>query len=243
MRQVLDTFKLLERTTMKPITWQLVEAKTNSPPFSVTAIAEDEDVAAEQENEFMHGMSELKSGRMPSVWSDDDSRAIVDDLLARFSRGATVEFTTANHSAIRLEVQDAPNFEQAVNQPSFDPARTKHQMGSIEGTLASVDFYYRKPAIRLVERKTLASIPCELTPELAKDFQSERIAAVWNHRRVMVRGLIYYNKTGRVLRVVATEARLIDPREVSLEEIQDASFTGGLSSLEYLSTLRDGDRS
>ena len=116
------------------------------------------------------------------------------------------------------------------------------RMGSIEGTLASVDFYYRKPAIRLVERKTLASIPCELTPELAKDFQSERIAAVWNHRRVMVRGLIYYNKTGRVLRVVATEARLIDPREVSLEEIQDASFTGGLSSLEYLSTLRDGDR-
>ena len=242
MRQVPDAFKLLERTTSKTITWRLLEAKTNSPPFSVTAEAENEVVALEQEKEFTRGVAELKAGRVPDIWADDQSRDLVRDLLARVSRGANLELVGAIGQPVRIDAQEAAIGERAINQPVYEfPRTTKTQLGSIEGTLESVESYWNKPAIRLLERKTLASIACELAPELAEELKNTKnFDDVWRHRRVLIHGLIQYNRAGRIVRVIATGARVIDPREVPLDEIQDPSFTDGLLSLEYLTKLRDG---
>ena len=71
---------------------------------------------------------------------------------------------------------------------------------------------------------------------------SERVKAidVWRHKRVLARGKILYDRTGGILRVEADDVQLIDVPRVTLDEVRDPNFTGGLSVSEYLNRLREG---
>lgn len=244
MRQVLDTFKLLERTTARPTQWRLIEAKTNSPPFSVTAEAENETLAVEQKQEFARALNEIKNSRIPDTWDDIESLDIVKDLINRVKSGATLEVRGVSDAPITLSDKEAISASEVIEVTAEQPdtTKTKNQLGSIEGRLETIESYYDKPAVKLRERKTNARITCVLDEMTAKQFaQVQNFRDVWAHRRVVIRGLIVYNRKGRLLRVIATSVAPVDVRDVSVEQIQDPDFTGGLSSAEYLRKLRDGE--
>lgn len=246
MQQISEAFDLLSRTASDhKVEWQLVEAKTNSLPFRVTGEAFDP-IADEQAKEFLRAAELIKRRQLSPAWDEDDTRQLAANLFLRVRHGAILEIGggAANDPVVVWDEPDViPAVEAILNTPERPPPRVKNQMGSIEGEIVSVTTLDkdRKPAVTLRERKSGQEISCELSPELAKELGPHSFHEVWQHKRVTMRGLIKYGLRGNVRRLIATSASIITPRDVSIEEISDPDFTGGLDSAEYLKRLRDGD--
>jgi len=68
-----------------------------------------------------------------------------------------------------------------------------------------------------------------------------RLKDIWQHRRVIVRGVIRYDKSGTISSINDAEIDLITPKEVSLDEITDREFTQGMSPHEYLDKFHEGN--
>ena len=122
----------------------------------------------------------------------------------------------------------------------FDAPTAREEIGSLEGTLQDVGTHYNFPAVKIDNRQS-GEVWCRLTEELQAEFQDKATYVdVWHHRRVIVRGRIKYNEEGGITYVIAHDIRRIETRDISLEQIKDKSFTGGLSIVEYLDRFRDG---
>lgn len=244
MRQVLDAFELLSKSsTDQKIEWRLIEAKTNSPPFSVTAESIDPR-AAQQKADFIAAVNEVNDGRVPSTWDDPEYFDTYKAILFRVSHGARLEVKESPASpALAFDAEAAKFVSALVAKLPEQVSRIKDQLGSIEGELHSVSVYRNRPAFVVRERKTNHDITCVVSDdEFAKEIaQTRNFEDVWKHRRVIVRGLIRYSVRGGILQVVATSIKAIEPRAVSEEEIRDESFTNGLQSSDYVKKWRDGD--
>jgi hypothetical protein len=169
---------------------------------------------------------------------------VVARLIDRVKNGAIIEVREITAAPIVIDASDAEQIAEVIEatREAPDVTKTKNQMGSIEGTLETIESYFGKPAVKLRERKTSARVTCVLDADSAKVFaEIQTFRDVWAHRRVTIRGLIVYNRKGRLLRVIATSVTPVDVRDVPLADIQDPDFTGGLSSAEYLQKLRDGE--
>ena len=253
MRQVLDAFGLLARSgpAKNGVVWRLIEAKTNSPPFSVLAEATslipnvNIDVAARtQAHSFAYSLKELKAGRASNDWNDADADVIASSLFKRLTHDVKTEVRISGEAPIYLTGDDslvaANALEYAI--PYEVRAKAKSQIGSVDGVILNVTTYYNKPAIVVQEKKSNRKISCVIS-----DAQSEAIGSssnfsdVWKHRRVVVKGLLLYNSFGDLLRITNASISRRESREVSLDQIKDSSFTNGLSNLEYLGKLRDGE--
>ena len=74
--------------------------------------------------------------------------------------------------------------------------RERQEIGSIEGVLLEVGTEYNQPAILVQERKTGKSIWCRVDAELKHAISEEaRFEDVWDRRRVVVKGRIFYDPT------------------------------------------------
>lgn len=248
MRQVLDAFHLLTAED-KSVVWRLITASTNSP-LTVVAEADESPLAAEQKRSFAASLAELQAGRFPQAWKRPELAATASALLLRSSEFiARTEFTLDETSAplvISPEMvapfRGLPILPINESEPLSIPPHTKRQIGSIQGLLIEVTTYRSRPAIRLRERKTGREITCVLSPDLAGQFSHDSSAQdVWDNRRFTVRGWIFYQSSGQILRLEATEVGPDQPIERPLRDIRDPEFTGGLSAAEYLERFRSGE--
>ena len=252
MRQVLSVFELLSynnNQSGQEVVWKLVEAKTNSPPFSVTAEARSivpgvniDQIAKAQKEEFTHSLSEFRNGRTPDRWQDYQAQVIVKDLFERLTHGVNTQiYVDSNTAPILLTEADgriAENNLVAFVTPEYE-SKTKSQMGSLDGVLCEVTTHYGKPAIVIQERKSRQRIICTISDELSVAHQAT-FEDVWKHHRVVVRGLITYGKSGNIKSVSANIVSLREERSVEVQEIRDSNFTNGLSAIEYLNKIREG---
>ena len=102
--------------------------------------------------------------------------------------------------------------------------------------------YRGRPAIRLRERKSGREVTCVLSEDLAGQFSYESSAQdVWDNRRFTVRGWIFYQASGHILRLEATSVAADEPVERPLRDLRDPLFTGGLTAAEYLERFRAGE--
>lgn len=250
---VLELFQLVNESspeTQGQIVWRLVSASMNSP-FTMTAEAVGakpgvrvDQVARQQKRAFRKNYSELKAGRLPADWSGAKSRETVSRVLARNRNGigsTRIDEGLLSVKPVVITSEDAAVAASAVTTHISPPPRTKEQVGSVEGKLVQVATHYNQPAIQLIERKTKQEIWCTV-PEAFQHEISENttVEDVWKGSRVVVRGTIQYSADGKISRVVATNVRRVESRQVSEEAITDKNFTGGLSVAEYLERLREG---
>lgn len=245
MQQVLDAFKLLAAGS-NGVVWRLVSATTNSP-FTVVAEADDSIEAATQAKEFAHSLRELHQGRFPEAWKRPELQVLASNFLVRSADAvARTEVQLRDEPPIFFTSHDlaplvsatgllTPSVEYAV-----DARTTKTQVGSIEGTLIEVTTWRGKPALRVRERKAGRDITCVLPDYLAQTFSDARLGDVWSHRRVTVRGMIFYSRYG-IARVDASAIKKAPEAQDSLPKLQDPNFTGGLSAVEYLERFRAGE--
>jgi hypothetical protein len=254
MRQVLDAFGLLARSgpSNNGVVWRLIEAKTNSPPFSVIAEASSlipnvniDDAARAQALSFAYSMKELKAGRTPNDWSETDAEEIVAELFQRLTHSINTEIRVNGEVPIVLTKADSPKAAYALEYSDAtgeNQTRTKQQIGSIDGVICEVTTHHKKPAIVVQERKSNRKITCLISAvQTDKIGNSNNFADVWKHCRVVVRGVLLYNNHGDILRIKNASISRHETKEVTLEQIKDSNFTTGLSSIDYLDKLGDGE--
>jgi hypothetical protein len=184
---------------------------------------------------------------MPAAWSTTKvARDAATRVLTRNRTGigktvvnAAVEPEEAPITLTK-EVAEQAAIDVAINAPQ--PQRTKEQVGSIEGRLLLIHHYRGQPAIQIEERKTKetvwAIVPEEFQHQIS---ESTSVEDVWKGRRVVVRGRIIYGTDGLIARVVATNIRLVETKQVAERELVDKGFTGGMAATEYLDRLREGN--
>lgn len=252
MRQVLDFFRLVEASSdaEDTVVWRLIEAKTNSPPFSVTGEAiscypeVDVDLIAKtQKDNFESYYRDVQQGRIPEKWQTKEIRNIAKNFFHRNLN--SIAKTSINLTADR-KVELTPDVALAAEAIFQEPIKklTKRPtiFGSIEGPLVEVGTHYHRPAILIKDRITGDDIWCIVPDEFRKEIANKAdFDDVWSERRVNVRGKIEYDNAGIISRVYAYQITRIHAREVRLEEIRDPSFTSGLGSSDYVSKLREGE--
>jgi hypothetical protein len=252
MRQVLDTFELLDRSNPLPnqtVEWRLVSASTNSPLTVVAEAAsvrpgvDAASVARVQKKTFAACIAELRSGRLPDIWSSIDTRNTAKRLVARVANGiaATDILFDGTEDSIQLTAEDTRILTPTLNS-ALHIGHPAVQIGSVEGFLDEVTTYYNKPAIKVLERRSRSSITCVVPDEFAAEIGlTATLDDVWRNRRVVVRGRIYYDGAGNIERVIANTVELLSDENIDIARLSDPEFTGGLSAEEYLTRFRDGE--
>ena len=69
----------------------------------------------------------------------------------------------------------------------------------------------------------------------------QTIADVWSGRVVSVPGRIYYGQSGKPTRIEASDVRAKEIPEIDIQDVLDPDFTSGLSPVEYLQRLHEGN--
>ena len=251
MRQVLDIFELLTAQQNQGVEWKLINATTNSPfllegeAISYEPSVDVSVIARAQKITVGSGLRSLSNGRPPRDW-DDKRLNIAKRLFRRNLNGVgstTIEFDTGEPVLITpRRAQDAMLVLEARAPDTFYELPTiKEEIGSIEGKFFELGTHWNHPAVRIIEQLTGQEVWCRLNAELMPTFSNKAtFADIWEHKRVIVRGLIHYNADGAIGYVLANDIQKIEARDVSTNEIRDKEFTGSLSTVEYLDKFRDG---
>ena len=253
MRQVLDIFDLLSvgPDEVATLEWKLAKATTNSPfhlegeAVSLQPTIDVSVIARAQKQEMAKTLREITQGRI----SDDiDPRAakIAKRIFSRNLNGVgctsidveagepIVVTPTIAHQAIAVLEKQKP-------LGLYDLPNARDEIGSVEGALQDLGTHWNHPAIRIFEHKTRSPIWCRLNAELIPKFSNRAtFSDIWEHRRVIVRGLIKYAEDGSIYYVLANDVQRIEFADVSLDAIRDPGFTGGLSTIDYLNRFRGG---
>ena len=247
MKQVLDVFEMLE--SVPGVEWKLVKATTNSPlQIEAEAVSFEPSVdvtvvARAQKQQLSRNMREIVRGELPPdadfkinvakrIFARNQNGVGITEIDLEIGEPISVTPKIAHGAMIALEKKPAGLFEKPV---------AREEIGSIEGTLSDIGTHYNVPAVKIVEALTGDDLWCRLSDELQEQlYNKATYKDVWQHRRVIIRGRIRYNKDGKIEYIVASDVRRIEDREVSLEAIKDPSFTGGLPIVEYLDRFREG---
>jgi hypothetical protein len=248
--QVRDVFELAESDDPS-VAWKLVSATTNSPLTIVAELVAVEPnispvalaaLADARTRELREGFDALERGAIIPSWARGRKANTLKRLLNRSLNGIGRTDVQINNEPERETItpQTAQRALRAMDAaPEIDRARA--EVGSIDGEYVEIGTHYAHPAIKLKERKTGADIWCWVSEGDLERF-SERVKAVdvWRHKSVCARGKILYDHSGGILHVEAHDVRLTEVPRVTLDEVRDANFTGGLSISEYLDRLREG---
>jgi hypothetical protein len=257
MEQVLDYFQLasIGDPNSQNIVWKLVSVSMKSP-FTVTGEAMSLDpaintdvIARRQKDRFRTGIKSLLDGVTPHDWTSGEANKIVERVLKRNKNGIgkTKLFMDFKRKSVPIEI--TPQLADFViieihKLPSrlFAEDSAHKELGSVDGYLVAAGSDHGKPAIRIQDRLTKREIWCRV-PEETRDSISKvmQLDDVWKHRRVIVSGLIQYEKDGDLSRIYEASIEFLDTREISLDKIRDKGFTQGMSPSEYLDKLREGN--
>lgn len=247
MRQVLDIFDTIER--VPGVEWKLFKATTNTPltvegeAVSLEPSVDVSVVARAQKHSLGRNWRDITAGRMPT--DPEFNLKVAKRALARNLNGVgATEIDLESGEPISVTPSVAKAAIAVIEQKPdelFEPGAAREEIGSIEGTLQGVGTHYGFPAVRILEARKREFLWCRLSETLQRVFQDKAsYDDVWHHQRVMVHGRIKYNSEGEMVSIFADDIRRIEPRPVSLQDIKDPNFTGGLSIGEYLDRFRDG---
>lgn len=258
MHQVLDAIAVLEaaarkQTSVEPVVWRLESATTNSP-FTIIAEAESMTAGTDPRPSAVAAKavaerafhSVMRGERLPE-WMGRVELKPISRMMGRTLNGVadtTIDFYGDPPIELTKDVaRTSLEWIEAIDPTSIqEPLQVaRRAFGQITGRLANVRSWYGDPAIT-IETAQYGSLACRLPPEMAEDFGSEaRIADVWRGRLLDVFGRINYNVKGKPTVIDAQRVVLRPKYKLELTQVRDPSFTDGLSVVDYLERLREGD--
>jgi hypothetical protein len=258
MRQVLDFFDLLtpEDQDGGGLVWNLSLASTNSPltvvgeAASLDSSVDVSVIARVQRQMVADQLRSFTAGSRPTRAVSKKRRETYRRIFSRNTNGIGRTDAILDASSVPIQITPAAALmgmgALAKEEREFDALvlgdRCREEIGSIEGQLLDVGTDYNQPAILVRERKTGAEIWCRVDASVKHKISEEtRFEDVWDRKRVIVRGRLSFDSAGSLIRVRATSVATVETRQMTVHDIKDAEFTGGLSVLDYLDRLREGD--
>jgi hypothetical protein len=259
MRQVLDFFLLLEAAQTdqsggNKVDWQLVQVSMGSPleasaePFATDPGIPADIIGRRASYRIASSLDEITNRGIVPDWMDEPVRERVRRILRRNLNGVgRTDFRFGDESAIVIVEKTARAGLLALERNEFEKKAkqedlSRSEYGSIEGDVAQTTTYYKRPALVIRDWATGHDVLCILTPELAESVGAQHNwQEVWEAKRIVVSGQIFYRADGLPNRITAAEFQTIEPKEITDADLLDSKFTSGMQPADYLEKLRDGD--
>jgi hypothetical protein len=257
--QVRDYFEIMDGVEqaiaedgMNAIEWRITGATTNSPialeaQAYPTAFAVNIDRRVELvTRQTAIGLQQLRTRRERPSYFTDKVLTRAERFFERVTNGLETTIIDFGDELPKLELTPPVAREAVANTRSVltPPDQPYTELGSVEGTARSVDRDGRGRLILYIHsRLTGEEVKCIVFGEAADDLGEHQIRDVWRGRRIQVYGTLHFRGLGKLQQVEAIKIRFLRDRSdlPGVDDILDMDFTGGLSSQEYLSRLRDGE--
>jgi len=223
--------------------------ETSAEPFATDPGIPADLIGRRAGHRIASSLNEITTlGTVPE-WMDEPVRERVRRILKRNLNGVgrtdfrfgdefpavVIVEKTARAGLIALERNE---LEEKAKQEDL----SRSEFGSIEGDVAQTTTYYKRPALVIRDWASGHDVLCILTPELAESIGAQHNwQEVWEAKRVMVSGEIFYRADGTPNRITAAEFETIEPKEITDADFLDNKFTSGMSPTDYLEKLRDGE--
>lgn len=259
MNQVLDLIDAIgalesSSTGQRQIVWRLVEAHTNSPPFTITAEAysanptvsvgiEAERVAAA----FCNNLETLLSGSA-SQWVDPDFVPPLKRALDRNLNGVSrTSVRVEGHTPIEIVPTTAMAAVVAIERihlaEQIAEVDYRHtEFGSIEAMVFGLGRWNDKPALIVVDRLSSQRITCVLSDDLVRQLgPSHSWEEIWSDKRLLVEGALHYGQDGNLKRIDADYIEECPWADVSLADLEGIDLLNGMTVNDRLNSIREGD--
>lgn len=251
-RDFLEMLRDVERAA-KPyessaIEWRVVSASKNSPlELKLQARQHDERPIEQLVREVVErtdrGWRDVLRGNPTPPTLPRAAAARAASMLRRVTGGLGLTAMTLvpERGEIRVNASTAQPALDAGHEPR---PHSRRELGMIEGTLTIVDKLRSRPAFTVVDAVSGEPVRCLAeSDDLLRTFAATTtVREVWEGRRVRVTGLLIYR--GKELREIrATGVEWVKPSRLVQRagDLTDPSFTGGVSAVEYLARLREGE--
>lgn len=252
--QVLDFLKLMELAAGDDadFQWELEKATTNSP-FTVIAVASNRQaVVARGESlpvaqaKVQNGLEELVGGTVPN-WMRRKQRATARSIVRRYREGIGRVALRSDESASRhfyfnstMAAKALVTLEKVDEiEDIFVPAHRSY--GEIEGALLEVGEHRGKPAL-WIRTNGYDVVRCIVDQKKLEGIgEAASLKSIWQHQRVRLVGALWFKEGGSLEQIHVDKLDLFLPPSVSLDEILDPGFTGGLDPVVYLERLSEGE--
>ena len=258
LRQFSDLVDILEGVeqavaggTKGDIEWRITSASRNSPleivvtPYSKEFGVSIDDRVGVVTTAIASGLQAIDSGATQPPYFSEPVLGKLERMARRTLDGLAATNIDFGPDLPALQMSRASALRISQNLKSILSPNEKpyEEIGSIEGFFSGVERDgYGRPVLYLKHRLSGDKIKCLVSESAISEVGEERIATVYDRRRILVTGRIKYKSLGNIREVVADHVQVIQKKEglPSIEDIQDPNLTGGMLSEEYLERLRDG---
>lgn len=233
--------------------WRVVGLSKSSPatitveavprPGFPNAVA----LAEEARRQAAFGLGKLRVESVRPLHFTDNVLEAADRFVRRVTKGLVETTVVADGTTeLTLRALDATaTINHITEVREDDPVHPYKELGSVEGLIQSVGADgWGHPFIIIRSRLTGTDVKCFLSGDALKALEQEPVAnVVWKQRRVTALGVLRFRSLGRLSQADVTRLVFSEPTEPlpQASDVIDRNFTGGLSSVEYLERLRNGD--
>ncbi len=263
MQQVMDFFDLLTDQEDGDVVWRLISASAKSPltvecaPYNMKTNASAFSQVMGHVSRIQKGMASLQAGDPLDMSFPSEKIPTAVKMFKRSLNGiGRTRFDFGNETSVEIFPELAKRslkilvFNDDYEESNYHlSSRKREALGSIDGRIVNLNTDRARPSIRVLEHSSGREINCVISEDLLPEIESSLTAGdAWKRRRVRVRGTISYDSDGRIVRlydgrIPIEDGRIqfIEPKEVTIEDLHDPDFTGGLPAHEYLDKLRENN--
>lgn len=251
--QFRDAFELLtaaiaQESGGEKIKWRL-ERLSKSSPATVTAVAysRDPDIAVTQllqngKQRFSRDMAALREGEKVASWLQDRA-STAKSLLNRnlngigqtaFDLEGGLPRTVFVEKSARRSLEALKRAELSL----VEEDKSRSEYGTLDAHVTEPKTWNGRPAVYVKDRLSGRIVPCVLSDELAnRAGKAHSWLDAWNGQRVRVQGRLFYDRSGLLSRVQATDLKDVSPSEVDLEALREINILDGRSPTQHLDGL------
>jgi hypothetical protein len=235
------------------IDWRIVNASMNSP-IRIEAEAFAREFGANIDHRVnvvvksvAEGMRQVALGDHRPTFFTDAVLTNAESFFKRVTNG--LSDTVIEYGDGELPFELDPAFARIAERKVGDllnpSPKAYREFGSVEGFFKGVETDgFNRTLLWIKHRISGADVKCVIPSDpLRAKIASEQIREIWNKRRLLVTGAVYFKAIGKIDYIEAIDFRLLRQKHElpTLDEILDVTFTNGLQSEDYLRKLRNGE--
>ncbi|GGE32118.1 hypothetical protein GCM10011367_03240 [Marinicauda pacifica] len=249
--QFRDAFELLtvaiaQEAGGEKIKWRLESLSKNSPA-TVTGVGYSPDpevpvipLMQTGKQRFSRDMAALREGKV-APWIQERA-STAKSLFKRNLNGigrTVFDFDDDLPRTVFIE-KFARSSLEALNRVEAllveDRSHSEH--GALDGHVTETKTWNGRPAVYVKDRLTGRLVPCVLSDELANKVGSAHSwSDAWNGQRVRVRGRLFYDKSGVISRIQATDLQDVTSSPVDFKALRKINILEGRSPTQHLDEI------
>lgn len=233
------------------IEWRITHATTNSP-IAIEATPFPKHVGVRIDHRVL-AVKEIAAAGLRALQNDAERPSYFDNNVMKHAKRIAERVTNGLSETViewgdqegefRLTPRAASLLASNASAVLKPRIRPYIERGTIEGFHDGIQpDISGKHVLFIRSRRTGQRIRCVLGPKASEDLGQREIREVLSGRRLQVRGAIHYKTPHEIDYVEVDSVRIIpNAGEIPpLDQIVDRNFTNGLSTEEYLESIRNG---